>query len=137
VAAVATSAPLAGHRGVLCFDRSRRGRKVAYTHPRRLFPGFRPVESVAHALAELVRSYLHAYGPATPEHFAKWLVAPKRWAAELFSSVSERGVIDEVAVEWGGTAWQVAGEEPSGTEAPRGRPAAAVLRRVRHRVPAS
>jgi hypothetical protein len=36
---------LAGRRGVLCFGRSQRGRKVTYTHPRRLFPGFQPSES--------------------------------------------------------------------------------------------
>ncbi|MFG1658334.1 DNA glycosylase AlkZ-like family protein [Micromonospora chersina] len=33
--------------------------------------------------ASLVRSYLDAYGPATPQQFAQWLPAPRRWATQL------------------------------------------------------
>ena len=46
---------LVAHRGVLCFGRSQRGRRVTYTHPRRLLPEFHPVDSEADALIELVR----------------------------------------------------------------------------------
>nr|BFE79084.1 hypothetical protein GCM10020093_016850 [Planobispora longispora] len=79
--AVATAA----NRGALCFGPNR-GRKVTYTAPARLLPGFRPAGG-PEALAELVRRYLYAYGPATPQHFAQWLSAPRRWAAELFASL--------------------------------------------------
>ena len=66
----------AAHRGVLCFGHDR-GRNVTYTNPHRWLPGFVP-EDGATALRTLVRGYLHAYGPATPQHFAKWLNVPAR-----------------------------------------------------------
>jgi winged helix DNA-binding protein len=111
---------LAARRGLLCLGRSPRGRKVTYTHPRRLLPGFRPARSEKDALAQLVRRYLYAYGPATPQDFAQWLGAPKRWAAELFASAGQGGGIEETAFEWGGTAWQLAGDDLPEDEAPRG-----------------
>jgi hypothetical protein len=111
---------LAGRRGALCFGRSPRGRRVTYTHPGRLLPGFKPADSEADALAELVRRYLFAYGPATPRNFAQWLAAPTRWAAELFASIAATGVIEDVTVEWGGSAWQVADDEVRGEEVPGG-----------------
>ena len=70
----------AAHRGVLCFGHDR-GRNVTYTNPHRWLPGFVP-EDGATALRTLVRDYLHAYGPATPQHFAKWLNVPPRRAVE-------------------------------------------------------
>ena len=69
----------AAHRGVLCFGPDR-GRKVTYSHPRRWLPGFVPADGDA-ALRALVTRYLHAYGPATPRHFASWLGVPPRYAA--------------------------------------------------------
>jgi hypothetical protein len=110
---------LAAHRGVLCFGRSQRGRRVTYTHPRGLLPAFHPAESETDALIELVRRYLYAYGPATPQNFAKWLAATQRWATELFASVGASGAIEEVAVAWGGAAWQLASEEVRPNEVPR------------------
>ncbi len=92
-------------RGVLCFGPNR-GRQVTYTHPRRWLPGFCPAEGRA-ALAELVMRYLHAYGPATAEHFARWLGAPPRWAAELFHSLSAGLEPVELA---GTSAWVPAGD---------------------------
>jgi len=76
---------LAAARGALCFGPNR-GRQVTYTSPHRWSPGFQPAEGQA-ALADLVGRYLHAYGPATPEHFAQWLAAPKPWARKLFDSL--------------------------------------------------
>ncbi len=104
----------AANRGVLCFGPNR-GRKVTYTSPRRWLPGFHPAEGQA-ALADLVKRYLHAYGPATPEQFARWLAAPPRWAAGLFDSLS--GELQPVEVD-GNAAWEVAGD----TAAPSGAPA--------------
>jgi hypothetical protein len=99
--AVATAA----NRGALCFGPSR-GRQVTYTSPRRWQPGFKPADGRA-ALADLVKRYLYAYGPATPQHFARWLAAPPRWATELFVSLSH----DLQHVEVGDTRmWQVAGD---------------------------
>src|SRR5262252_1270593 len=76
----------AAHRGVLCFGPDR-GRKVTYTHPRRWLPGFRPADGDA-ALRMLVTRYLYAYGPATSQHFAKWLGIPPRHATELFGGMA-------------------------------------------------
>lgn len=95
----------AAHRGVLCFGPNR-GRKVTYTNPGRRLPGFQPAAGDA-ALAWLVKRYLYAYGPATPRHFARWLSASPRWAAELFEALSEE--LEQVELE-GSTAWVVAGD---------------------------
>ncbi|MCX4674606.1 winged helix DNA-binding domain-containing protein [Streptomyces sp. NBC_01433] len=94
---------LAGHRGALCYAPNR-GRKATYTNP-----GSTPLPG-PQAVAALVERYLHAYGPATPAHFAKWLAAPKRWADELFAALASAGAIEEVAFEDAGVAWVVAGD---------------------------
>lgn len=94
-------------RGALCFGPNR-GRKVTYTNPRRWLPGFRPDDGRT-ALAALVTSYLHAYGPASPQHFAQWLAGPRGWAGELFDTLTETGVIERVELD-GALAWQVAGD---------------------------
>src|SRR5207249_7992549 len=57
--------------------------------------------------AWLLKSYLYAYGPATPEHFAQWLNAPRRWARELFNALS--GELEPVEVN-GSLAWVAAGD---------------------------
>ncbi|CAM3999759.1 winged helix DNA-binding domain-containing protein [Kibdelosporangium persicum] len=89
---------LAGIRGVLCFG-ANRGRKVTYTNP-----GVTPAP--AHeSLPHVVRSYLRAYGPSTPQRFAHWLSAPVKWATEVFASVD----LEQVDVE-GETAWILAGD---------------------------
>ncbi|MFC8232296.1 winged helix DNA-binding domain-containing protein [Streptomyces sp. NPDC056663] len=94
---------LAGHRGVLCFAPDR-GRKVTYTNP-----GTTPLDG-PEALAGLVHRYLYAYGPATPQHFAKWLAAPNSWAMSVFAERAGAGAIEEVAYEGVGPAWLVAGD---------------------------
>ncbi|MDI3408095.1 winged helix DNA-binding domain-containing protein [Streptomyces cavernicola] len=91
----------AAHRGALCFGPNR-GRKVTYTRPRGVVP-----EPGDAALAELVRRYLHAYGPATPQSFAKWLAVSPSWAVSLFGSLGGR--IEEVDFE-GERAWVAAGD---------------------------
>ncbi|WP_106399224.1 winged helix DNA-binding domain-containing protein [Actinocorallia populi] len=96
---------LAGIRGVLCFGPNR-GRKVTYTSPQRWLPGFRPAETQA-ALAHVVKRYLYAYGPSTPQRFAHWLNAPTRWAVDLFESL--RDELQQVKVE-GASAWVSRGD---------------------------
>ena len=102
--------PVAAMRGRLVFGPNR-GRKVTYAHPARWLPGFRPARP-GPALAELVRRYLHAYGPATPQHFAQWLAAPRGWAVELFDSLGDQ--LEPVDLD-GDRLWRLAGDsEPSG-----------------------
>jgi hypothetical protein len=105
----------AANRGALCFGPNR-GRTVTYTSPRRWLPGFRPADGRT-AAAEIVRRYLYAYGPATPQQFAQWLGAPRRWATELFDSLS--GELQQVAVE-GTRAWVAAGDITTPSTAPQG-----------------
>jgi hypothetical protein len=95
----------AAHRGVLCFGPDR-GRKVTYTNPHRWLPGFRPDDGDA-ALRTLVRRYLYAYGPATPQHFARWLSIPPVRAAELFGELA--GELEQVEVD-GAPGWVLAGD---------------------------
>jgi hypothetical protein len=105
----------AAHRGVLCFGPNRGG-KVTYTNPHRWLPGFQPAEGRA-AAAEIVKRYLHAYGPATPQQFAQWLGAPRRWAAELFDRLSNE--LQPVEIE-GSPAWLVAGDTMAPAAASQG-----------------
>jgi hypothetical protein len=95
----------ASFRGALCFGPNR-GLKVTYTNPRRFLPGFSPVDGRS-ALAWVLKRYLHAYGPATPQQFAQWLNAPRRWATELFDSLS--GELQQVEVNES-LAWVEAGD---------------------------
>jgi hypothetical protein len=75
----------AAFRGVLCFG-ANRGRKVTYTNPARWLPGFAP-DPAGPALREVVRRYLAGYGPASPQHLARWLGAPPAWGVSLFESL--------------------------------------------------
>jgi hypothetical protein len=105
----------AAHRGAICFGPNR-GNKVTYTSPRRWLPGFRPADGQT-ALAGLVGRYLHAYGPATPQQFARWLDLPPRWATELFDSLAG----DLQPVEFAGAvAWLPAGDIELPSSSPRG-----------------
>jgi hypothetical protein len=78
---------IAARRGVMCYGPGR-GQQVTYTGPATWLPEFRPDARPA-AASDLVRRFLHAYGPATPAEFAKWLGAPRAWAAELFASIAD------------------------------------------------
>jgi winged helix DNA-binding protein len=95
----------AAHHGVLCFGPNR-GRNVTYTNPHRWLPGFHPQVGEV-ALRTLVKRYLHAYGPATPQHFAKWLNIPPRSAVDLFDKLSSD--LEQVDMA-GDTAWVIAGD---------------------------
>jgi Winged helix DNA-binding domain len=96
---------VAAHRGLLCFGPDR-GRQVTYTNPHRWLPGFRPADGGA-ALRALVTRYLHAYGPATPAHLAKWLGIPQRHAAGLFEAHADE--LERIEVD-GVPAWTLAGD---------------------------
>jgi hypothetical protein len=104
----------AGVRGALCFGPNR-GRNVTFTSPQRWLPGFKPMEQRS-ALAALVKRFLYAYGPATPQHFAQWLAVPRGWALELFDSLSAE--LQQVELE-GVPAWVVAGDLSAPATAPQ------------------
>ncbi|MET7319978.1 winged helix DNA-binding domain-containing protein [Streptomyces sp. NPDC005549] len=93
----------AGQCGALSFGPNR-GRRVTYTRP----PHFTPLPP-EEASRLLVRRYLYAYGPATPQHFARWLAAPPGWAKARYAELAAAGEIEEVRHE-GTPAWVVAGD---------------------------
>ena len=105
----------AAHRGVLCFGPNR-GRNVTYTNPHRWLPGFRPDDGDA-ALRTLVTRYLHAYGPATPQHFARWLAIPPRRAVDLFDELD--GDLEHVELD-GEPGWVIAGDTATPPQPHRG-----------------
>lgn len=78
---------VAAYRGVLCFGLPR-GRRVTYTDPHAWLPAFRPVDG-SRAVAELVRRFLYAYGPATPYEFARWFGASRAWCVEVFAGIAD------------------------------------------------
>ncbi len=49
----------------------------------------RPPLDASTAQARLLRRYLHAYGPASPQHFAQWLGVAPGWASEIFRSLQK------------------------------------------------
>ncbi|MFJ5996497.1 winged helix DNA-binding domain-containing protein [Streptomyces sp. NPDC092370] len=132
----------AGWAGTLCFGPNR-GRKATYTRPprgdggagdTRPVPsagggdgdgGDRPVpggehgESVGGVPVAFVHRYLYAYGPAAPQHFARWLAAPPGWATALFGELAAAGRIEEVDFE-GTPAWVAAGDTDFPDGPPRG-----------------
>lgn len=61
---------VAANAGVLCHG-PMRGRLMTYANPHRLRP-FEPLPADK-ALTGLLHRYLYAYGPATPQQFARWL----------------------------------------------------------------
>ena len=105
----------AAHRGVLCFGPNR-GRNVTYTNPHRWLPGLHPEDGDA-AVRTLVRRYLYAYGPATPQHFARWLNIPPRHAVDLFDELG--GELECVEME-GEPGWVVAGDTGTPQQSHRG-----------------
>jgi hypothetical protein len=100
----------AAHRGMLCFGPNR-GSTVTYTNPHRWLAGFQP-EDGASSLRTLVMRYLYAYGPATPQHFARWLNIPARYAVQLLDELADD--LETVELE-GERGWVIAGD----TAAPR------------------
>jgi hypothetical protein len=93
---------MAAHRGVLCFGAGR-GRKVTYTNP-----AVKPADT-DEALTAVVRDYLWAYGPATPQQFAKWFGGTPAWGTKVFGSLADAGSIEEIDFD-GAVAWVAAGD---------------------------
>src|SRR5262245_14410685 len=85
--------PDAGMRGLVCFGPNR-GRKTTYTSPAL------DATPAADPVTWLLRRYLHAFGPATPDRFANWLTAPAPWARDLFKSADLEPVTIEGETQW-------------------------------------
>ena len=83
--------------GGLCFAPSA-GQNVRFTRPDQWLGRWQPVDP-GHAMAEITRRYLGAYGPATREDYARW------WGATPAEALARiRGLGAEVApVEVEGT----------------------------------
>ncbi|GAA4286565.1 winged helix DNA-binding domain-containing protein [Georgenia daeguensis] len=108
----------AAHRGTVVFGPDR-GRRATYTHPMRAVPGFAPADQQT-ALRFLVRSYLHAYGPASSDHLARWLAAPPAWAADLITTMGDE--LEAVTIQGAGPLWQLADERPAQVGRPPAEP---------------
>src|SRR5215218_8094797 len=65
-------------------------------------PGFRPDDGEV-VLRTILTRYLRAYGPARPQHFARWLGIPPQRAVELF---------DERLASWSTSSWTVRRDGP-------------------------
>ena len=102
---------VAAYRGVLCFG-PQRGRKVAYASPSRWLPAL-VLPGPEEAQLALLRAYLAAYGPATPEHLARWLATTPTWTKDLFA----RADLDEVEVD-GEPGWVWSGDTTFEEQAP-------------------
>jgi DNA glycosylase AlkZ-like len=103
----------AAFRGVLCFGPNR-GARTTYASPRRWLGtnGARDAggaTSADDATRLVLRRYLHAYGPARPEHVARWLGATPAWAKDAFRVAADE--LERVDVE-GEELWQLAGDGP-------------------------
>jgi hypothetical protein len=105
--------PLAASAGVLCYGPNR-GRKTTYTNPHRFTPPFQP-QNGEEALSALLRRYLHSYGPATPQQFAKWLSTTPGFITKLFQGDG----LEQVELD-GQPAWLVEGDTDFPDEPVRG-----------------
>jgi hypothetical protein len=82
-------------RGDLCFGPSQ-GQQVTFVNPR-AWLGDWQTSDPQQALQTIARRYLQAYGPATPNDFARWWGLGKVPAKKLFQSLAEE--LEEVDVE--------------------------------------
>jgi Winged helix DNA-binding domain len=85
----------AAYRGELCFGQGQ-GKTATFMNPR-VWSGEWQLMEPQHALQEIARRYLRAYGPATSDDFRFWWGCGKTLAKTLFQSLAEELV--EVEVE--------------------------------------
>ena len=95
----------AAFRGALCFGPNR-GRRTTYTNPATWLPGFAPMEG-GPAGAEVVRSFLRAYGPASVAQIGQWLNVPLGWVRARCEALGPE--LEAVRLE-GEEAWVLAGD---------------------------
>ena len=98
--------------GALCFGPPREG-KVTFVRADQWVGGWRDEDPHA-ALLQVLRRFLAAYGPSTPQDFARWFATRPATARELFAELG--GELVEVDVDgWRG--WALADDlaGPAGT----------------------
>jgi Winged helix DNA-binding domain len=83
-----------------------------------------PEIDAAAAARELARRYLHVFGPARPDGFAKWAGIGARKAIDVFEDL--KGELIPVRTPFG-DAWLLAGDEPTIREPPTPTAAARLL----------
>jgi hypothetical protein len=80
--------------GLLCFGPSQ-GQNVTFVRPGDWLPQWRDYEP-REALAEVLRRFLHTYGPATQADFARWWGVQPKEVREPFAAIaSELVEVDE------------------------------------------
>jgi hypothetical protein len=101
---------VAARRGLLVYGPDE-GRKVTYTNPRSWLPELEVGPPDA-SLDEVVRRYLHAYGPARPEHLARWLAANVGKVRPRWQALVDGGELAPVQVQGDadGPSWVLAGD---------------------------
>ncbi len=98
----------ASYHGYLCFGPSQ-GQNVTFVQPRHWLGEWQELDEEL-AIAEVVRRYLHVYGPAWYDGFATWWGVAAAEAKRMFKRISEE--IVEVAVE-GEKGWALAADVPA------------------------
>lgn len=104
---------VAAHSGVLCYGPSQ-GAKTTFVRLDQWIEGTQEVDP-AEAVAEAVRRYLTAYGPAAHEDFARWFHMRPSFARRLFESLKDE--LEQVEVE-GTPLWVTAGDLDEDLKAP-------------------
>ncbi|MFE3702008.1 winged helix DNA-binding domain-containing protein [Nocardia tengchongensis] len=82
-------------QGALCYGPAR-GTSVTFTNPAHVVPGWSGIPDPDDAAPAVIRAYLGAYGPATPEIFNIWLTrgflskpTVRRWFSALGDELTE------------------------------------------------
>ncbi|MHB1293776.1 MAG: winged helix DNA-binding domain-containing protein [Anaerolineae bacterium] len=102
-------------QGTLCFA-DRIGREAGLARTDQWLGAPLPGVATAAARAELVRRYLHCYGPSNPEHLAVWTGVSPAQALASWALVEP----ELAPVTWlGRTAWLLAADLPRLRDAPR------------------
>ena len=97
----------ASYHGYLCFGPSQ-GQNVTFVHPRHWLGEWQDIDE-EYAIAEVVRRYLHAYGPMPMEAFSPWWGVAAADAKRMFRRISDEIVAVEVE-GWKG--WVLAADLP-------------------------
>ena len=100
----------AANAGVLCYGPNR-GRNTTYSNPHRFKP-FEPLPDEK-AITELLHRYLYAYGPATPQQFARWLKTTPAVVTPYFEDLPQVELAGEPA-------WHAPGDDEFPDEPVRG-----------------
>ncbi len=95
------------YHGYLCFGPSQ-GQNVTFVQPRHWLGEWQDIDE-EYAIAEVVRRYLHAYGPAAAEDFSFWWGVAVAEAKRMFQRIKDETVAVEVE---GRSCWALAADLP-------------------------